>query len=260
MARRGSCLVLCLCLVFPLTVPAKGAPALPTCFGFEATIIGTTGDDRLRGTSGDDVIVSKTGSDVVHGRGGDDRICAGDGSDRVIGGLGSDRLQGGPGVDQVRGYGTQRESLDETVRNIVRGGAGNDAVYGASGDDGLFGGDGHDFISGWDGNDVAYGGDGTTGSFAKKVARQATTSVMADPETMNFEATRAMMCFTEDPATTVLACMKEKSTRSNLGTTPSLVEPGTTLSTEVMETMSFAAVQDETSASRENKWIPARAS
>src|SRR5919106_2426811 len=91
------------------------AEARPKCQGRRATIVGTTGKDRIRGTRRADVIVAKDGNDRISGRGGNDVICAGDGDDILIGGGGADRLDGGPGSD------------------VLSGGPGNDSIGGGSG-------------------------------------------------------------------------------------------------------------------------------
>lgn len=78
------------------------------CFGRAATIVGSSGPDRIRGTRRADVIVTLGGADRVRGRGGNDRICGGAGRDRLAGGGGDDRINGGPGRDicsQGRGRG-----------------------------------------------------------------------------------------------------------------------------------------------------------
>lgn len=95
-------------------------PAVLTCHGRKATLVGTAGKDRLRGTKKADVILALGGNDRIDGRGGDDVVCAGDGNDlvkgaagkdalwgeggrdRLLGGSGKDRLHGGPGRDTVR--------------------------------------------------------------------------------------------------------------------------------------------------------------
>lgn len=76
------------------------AQSVPTCDGFEATIIGTNGDDNLRGTSARDIIVGLSGNDRIYGMGDNDVICSdgGDyllGEDGAIGGAGNDFLWGG---------------------------------------------------------------------------------------------------------------------------------------------------------------------
>lgn len=76
-----------------VTAPALAAPL--TCHGQAATIVGTSGPDRLVGTDGPDVIVALAGKDRIDARGGDDVVCGGPGADRIEGGLGDDRLHGG---------------------------------------------------------------------------------------------------------------------------------------------------------------------
>jgi hypothetical protein len=81
---------------------ATSAPGPFHCFGERATIVGTTGDNRLRGTGQTDVIVARGGHDIVFGRGGADRIL-GKGTypgnyEYAFGGPGSDRMRGGEGA------------------------------------------------------------------------------------------------------------------------------------------------------------------
>ncbi|MDQ4134320.1 MAG: hypothetical protein M3179_14225 [Actinomycetota bacterium] len=102
-----------------------------TCFGFNATIIGTEGADNLVGTRGRDVII---------GLGGDDRITASYGNDIVCGGEGNDFIAGGYNND------------------IVLGEAGSDQVSGAEGNDFLFGEGEADRLTGGPGTDTADGG------------------------------------------------------------------------------------------------------
>src|SRR5207244_10722066 len=56
------------------SVHAHGT-STPTCDGFTATIVGTSGNDTISGTPGDDVIVARGGADGVKGRGGNDGMC-----------------------------------------------------------------------------------------------------------------------------------------------------------------------------------------
>lgn len=76
-----------------LAVPAP-AQASATCHGVRVTILGTSGDDRLRGTPGRDVISGLGGDDRLRGVAGDDVLCGGRGSDVLEGGRGDDRLYG----------------------------------------------------------------------------------------------------------------------------------------------------------------------
>ncbi len=119
--------------------PHVADAATPLCFGKRATIVGTSGPDRIIGTDGPDVIVGLAGADVISGRRGSDRICAGSnssGTDRVYGGNGNDLISGGSGND------------------ILRGENDTDTLVGASGHDDLDGGAGPDVSRGGDGRDV----------------------------------------------------------------------------------------------------------
>lgn len=85
--------------------PAGDAPTgdAPNCFGKEATIVGTTGKDKLTGTGERDVIFARRGDDVINALGSGDVVCAGRGDDRVKGGGGPDKLSGGEGRDSLSG-------------------------------------------------------------------------------------------------------------------------------------------------------------
>ena len=119
-----------LVLGLALDAPAPPAPAVPTCRGQEATIVGTNGRDVLRGTNGPDVIVGLGGDDVIDARGGDDVVCGGPGNDVVQGGYGDDRVYGQSGND------------------VINGGPGDDRISGGAGRDVMAGGGGHDYIDG----------------------------------------------------------------------------------------------------------------
>lgn len=98
---------------------APAALAAPTCFGREATIVGSPGKDRIRGTAGVDVIVGRGGNDRIRDRGGNDFVCSGKGNDTVISGGGAERYSGGPGRDYLSpGSGP----------NVVFGGPGHDTL------------------------------------------------------------------------------------------------------------------------------------
>ena len=89
-------------LVGDYSAPAPPPPAA-SCQGRPATLLGTSGDDRLKGTHKADVVVALGGNDVVKGLGGNDVVCAGDGDDKVLGGPGRDRLYGEAGRDHLVG-------------------------------------------------------------------------------------------------------------------------------------------------------------
>jgi Ca2+-binding RTX toxin-like protein len=115
------------------------AKTVPRCFGREATIVGTRGDDRLVGTNGPDVIVGRRGVDEIRGRGGNDLICGNSSrvptlkgdelelGDELYGGPGNDSLNGGRGYDGLRG-GWGNDLLTNGV--IQSGGAGDDVLRG----------------------------------------------------------------------------------------------------------------------------------
>jgi Ca2+-binding RTX toxin-like protein len=121
-------------LVAVLLVPALGAPltlAGPasssppparTCHGMTATIVGTTGDDRLVGTRGPDVIVGRDGNDRIDGLAGDDVLCGNDGADDLVGGRGADRLYGGEDLQEPRGRRTAVSG------DLLEGGPGDDRL------------------------------------------------------------------------------------------------------------------------------------
>lgn len=118
---------------------ADSAPATVTitvgagCRGRAATIVGTSGNDRLSGTSGADVIAGLGGNDMINAAGGDDVVCGGSGDDTLNLGGGDDTGDGGSGRDSLRG---------DTGNDDLAGGDGADTVLGDDGDDVLAGGAG----------------------------------------------------------------------------------------------------------------------
>jgi len=99
-----------------------GAEEVTSCRRWEATLVGTDGDDVIDGTPGRDVIAGLGGNDVINGRGGGDIICGHAGDDILRGGAGGDLLFGGSGSDTLGGS------------------RGNDRIWGNSGDDTIRGG------------------------------------------------------------------------------------------------------------------------
>lgn len=91
---------------------------------YEATIVGTPGDDVLRGTDGTDVIVARGGDDIISGFNETDIICAGRGDDTVWGGSYDDYIRGGRGNDRLYG---QDDGFNGDQLN---GGPGNDFLNG----------------------------------------------------------------------------------------------------------------------------------
>jgi Ca2+-binding RTX toxin-like protein len=108
-----------------LTLFAAGAgkgQSGPTCFGREATIVGTDGPDVLTGTPGTDVIVGLGGDDRIDAGAGDDFVCGGDGNDTILGGDGTDVLFGDAGDDTV--------DAGPGYIDAVAGGPGSDHLIG----------------------------------------------------------------------------------------------------------------------------------
>jgi Ca2+-binding RTX toxin-like protein len=90
----------------------------PACGGETATVVGSTGRDKLRGSRGPDVIAALGGDDVIKGAGGNDLLCGGPGTDEIRGGAGRDTVSGGGRRDRLHG------------------GAGRDRCLGGKGRDG----------------------------------------------------------------------------------------------------------------------------
>jgi len=161
---------------------ASSAPSIAqddvlNCFGLDATIIGTPGDDYITGTADPDVIRGLEGDDAINGLGGDDLICGDEGNNLVVGGpgddglsgaglgfFGKDHLSGGPGNDFLAG---------ELGDDVLEGGFGNDYLLGGDGDeedldpgnDVLLGGPGVDQLDGGPGRDLLNGGSGADSIF-----------------------------------------------------------------------------------------------
>lgn len=135
-----------------------------TCFGREATIVGTSGNDRLVGTPGTDVIIGRNGHDVIHGRGGDDFICGnlgfepepnydtgddlfgGPGNDHLDGGFDGNSMSGGTGNDLIRTG--QGSAHSEGLGDRLRGGPGKDRLVGGRLYDDIVPGPGRDYVDG----------------------------------------------------------------------------------------------------------------
>lgn len=132
----------------PRHSPSKSPSKTVLCQGKRATIVGTTGADRIDGTAHADVIAGLGGDDQIRGKGGNDVICAGRGTDFAFGGPGNDKIDGG----------NNHDTLD--------GGAGKDSLRGQRGADYLEGGEDADRIAG--GPDGGTPGTGDIASFAGK--------------------------------------------------------------------------------------------
>ena len=125
-------------LVVPVLATQVPAAAAPSCLGRSATIVGSSGRDRLEGTRGNDVIVGY-GKDLIIGRGGADRICGGGDNDTISGGPGADRIRGQGGSDLIVGF---------AGNDALNGGPGRDTMFGAAGRDKLRGAGGVDLLAG----------------------------------------------------------------------------------------------------------------
>lgn len=153
---------------------ATPASAAPKCFGKAATIVGTSGRDRIAGTNGRDVIVGLGGNDTLRGRDGNDLVCGGgghdflagnDGRDQLDGGGGGDGIQPGAGNDRIRGGSTTFDdvrypdatgSIDGSlVDGQVTGSMGTDTIE--SGIEQIVGGNFDDVLEGDDGNNALIG-------------------------------------------------------------------------------------------------------
>ncbi len=130
------------------------------CGGFEATIIGTEGNDIIEGTNGPDVIHGLGAVDIIRGHGGDDIICGGNAPDFIGGGSGNDIIYGGRSDDAIWGSPGNDKIYGEHGNDIIYAGDGNDELYGGEGHDILYGLAGDDILEGEFGNDTLYGGDG----------------------------------------------------------------------------------------------------
>jgi hypothetical protein len=104
--RRGSLIIALIGVAAAGVALGSGAQTptkpKPLCLGKRATIVGTTGANRLRGTKRADVIAALGGNDSVDALGGNDLVC------------------GGPGFDVCRAA-ERRSSCEETRPNAGRG-------------------------------------------------------------------------------------------------------------------------------------------
>jgi uncharacterized repeat protein (TIGR01451 family) len=120
--------------------------ATVACRKKPATIIGTTGNDRIKGTPGRDVIVTFGGNDRIVARGERDLVCAGKGNDFIDAGGGADRVYAGAGRDKALGRGGPDFLNGGGANDILKGQRGKDTLRGAKGFDRCYGGAGSDSI------------------------------------------------------------------------------------------------------------------
>ena len=86
-----------------------------------ATIVGTAGNDVLCGGPGADTLKGYGGNDLLLGEGRGDLLLGGSGGDVLKPGTGHDTAKGNAGADTVRGC--------DDLKDVLRGGTGNDSVY-----------------------------------------------------------------------------------------------------------------------------------
>jgi Ca2+-binding RTX toxin-like protein len=139
----------------PPDTPESANCTATTAFGKPATIMGTSGDDKIEGTAGDDVIVAGAGNDLIGGNEGNDLICGGPGMDAISGGLSATDSDDPDGFGPMPPIDSGDDQLD--------GGPDTDRVTGTGGDDRVFGGDGDSdsVLGGSPGSDFMDGGPGT---------------------------------------------------------------------------------------------------
>jgi len=142
-------------------------------------IFGGDGGAQIFGGDDSDTIFGGIGADLISGGADDDTITSGAGNDSVLGGEGDDTVEGGAGDDTIHGEGAGNPSpeladdagdlVPANNRDVLSGGAGNDAIFGGDDDDTLNGGAGadalnggldDDLVNGDAGNDVLVGGQG----------------------------------------------------------------------------------------------------
>jgi Ca2+-binding RTX toxin-like protein len=158
-----------------------GNDTLRSNWGADA-LYGGAGDDTLFGHRGHDLLDGGLGADKIEGDDGNDTIHCGPDSARntVFGGLGDDTITGGYGLDSLHGdagndtidgsyggddiFGGDGDDIlragNDSLRNYLDGGNGNDKLYGSYGGDRLFGRNGNDTLFGYAGNDKLDGGTG----------------------------------------------------------------------------------------------------
>ncbi|MFM7691249.1 MAG: calcium-binding protein, partial [Alphaproteobacteria bacterium] len=135
-----------------------------------APFVGTAGDDLLSvpgitddslfGLDGNDTLLGFGGVDQLFGGSGNDCLDGGDLADGLQGNSGDDTLLGGNGWDILFADDQTGINDNETSRNLLIGGDGDDMLFGGYGRDTLYSGNGADFLSGGAGADWLQGGAG----------------------------------------------------------------------------------------------------
>ncbi len=155
-----------------------GGPGGDQLFGEDGVdrIEGDAGDDSLDGGPGNDFLADAGGPNTLLAGGeGADNICGseqrdvidgGPDDDRIAGDLGADEIDGGGGNDHIDGFfgfaSTPSDpcpaGIGTDLRDVIRGGTGDDEVFGDDGNDRLTGGAGSDKLRGDGGSDTLEGG------------------------------------------------------------------------------------------------------
>ena len=146
--------------IIRVLIPAEPALAAPSCFGKQATQVGTKDNDRIHGTPKTDVIVGLDGNDTILGVNGDDYLCGGPGNDQLTGDVGHDRIAGNEGNDYLFGGGQDDLLTGGDGRDLLEGNAGPDVLTGDAGNDRIAGNEGNDTLSGKPGADHLSGDEG----------------------------------------------------------------------------------------------------
>lgn len=133
------------------------------------TVEGRRGPDTAAGNAGDDIVRGQQGTDVLYGGAGDDFLLGdrhddtlrGQGNDdSLVGGHGNDVIFGGRGDDTITPRSITSEGED-TGRDFIKAGPGNDRVETRDGADRVFLGNGDDeLLSFFGGRDTITGGNG----------------------------------------------------------------------------------------------------
>src|SRR6266550_4018594 len=187
--RGGTAAVLAIAMLSGAST-SVGSAVAEQCFGSNATIVGTEGNDQLVGTAGNDVIAGLGGDDVIISLGGDDALCGGAGNDSFLPGAGNDRVDGGGGgrgvgfielvffEDATNGVhvdlqaGTATGEGTDTLLNItgISGTRFDDTLLGDSGVNNIFPGNGNDMVDGREGDNVVGFDNGVVASLVSGAA------------------------------------------------------------------------------------------
>jgi len=90
------------------------------------TITAGSSDDDITLGAGNGTVLGQDGNDLIKGGIGNDNINGGDGNDTLMGGIGKDFIFGGDGDDIIKGGLPGADADENSVGDILNGGAGND--------------------------------------------------------------------------------------------------------------------------------------